>query len=111
MYGDTLSSQTAGKAAFIAALRDPSRPIAEQQVRANEQHYEVPPAFVAEACLGPRAKYSCCLFETGRECIEEAEERMLALYCERARVRDGQDILDLGCGWGSLTIYIAEVNI
>ena len=108
-YGKPLEEQVTAKAAFISALRAPERPIAEKQERANEQHYEVPAAFIANACLGPRAKYSGCLFENGRESIEEAEERMLALYCERARVEDGQDILDLGCGWGSLTIYLAEV--
>jgi cyclopropane-fatty-acyl-phospholipid synthase len=53
-------------------------------------------------------KYSCALYETGSETLAEAEEKMLALTCERARLKDGQDILELGCGWGSLTLWMAE---
>lgn len=109
-YGDTLEQQTVVKNAFISALRSPYREIAEQQVCANEQHYEVPPAFIANTCMGPLAKYSCCLFESGKERISQAEEKMMELYCERARMRDGQDVLDLGCGWGSLTLYLAKVS-
>ncbi len=74
---------------------------------ANRQHYELPARFF-ELCLGPRLKYSACLFPTGRESLAEAEERMLALSCERAELADGQRILELGCGWGSLTLWMAE---
>ena len=74
---------------------------------ANRQHYELPPAFF-ETCLGPRLKYSCCYFPTGRETLGEAEEAMLRLYAERADLCDGQAILELGCGWGSLTLWMAE---
>lgn len=74
---------------------------------ANRQHYELPAAFFRH-CLGPRLKYSSCYYPTGRETLAEAEEAMLALYVERAGLADGQDILELGCGWGSLTLYMAE---
>ncbi len=83
-----------------------TRPIAEQTAAANEQHYEVPAAFY-QACLGPRLKYSGCLYATGRETLAEAEEAMLALYVARAQISDGQAILELGCGWGSLSLYLA----
>jgi cyclopropane-fatty-acyl-phospholipid synthase len=74
---------------------------------ANRQHYELPPAFFAH-CLGPRLKYSACYYPTGRETLAQAEEAMLALYVDRAGLADGQDILELGCGWGSLTLYLAQ---
>jgi len=83
-----------------------TRPIAEQTAAANEQHYEVPAAFY-QACLGPRLKYSGCLYATGRETLAEAEEAMLALYVARAQISDGQAILELGCGWGSLSLSLA----
>jgi cyclopropane-fatty-acyl-phospholipid synthase len=89
----------------LAALRQ--SPVAIDTDRANEQHYEVPAAFF-ERVLGPRLKYSCGLWETGNSTLAAAEERMLALTCERASLADGQDILELGCGWGSLTLWMAE---
>jgi cyclopropane-fatty-acyl-phospholipid synthase len=92
-------------AAYVADLR--TRPIAEDTRAANEQHYEVPTTFY-ERCLGKRFKYSGCLYPTGRESLDEAEEHMLALYVERGRLSDGQEILELGCGWGSLSLYLAE---
>lgn len=82
-------------------------PVAEQVQAANDQHYEVPPAFF-EHCLGPRLKYSCGLWEPGTGTLAEAEEAMLALTCRRAELQDGQRILELGCGWGSLTLWMAE---
>ncbi len=91
--------------AFIASLRQ--SPIAVETRAANEQHYEVPPEFFLHA-LGKRLKYSCCYYPTGNESLDQAEENMLALTCERAQVRDGMDILELGCGWGSLTLWMAE---
>lgn len=84
-----------------------TRPIAEQTAAANEQHYEVPAAFY-QLCLGRRLKYSCCYYATGGETLDEAEDAMLRLYVERAGLVDGQHVLDLGCGWGSLTLYLAE---
>lgn len=58
--------------------------------------------------LGPRRKYSAGLCEAGTQTLADAEEAMLRLTCERAQLRDGQDILELGCGWGSLTLWMAE---
>jgi cyclopropane-fatty-acyl-phospholipid synthase len=93
------------RAAYVADLR--TRPLAEQTAAANEQHYEVPTAFY-QYCLGKRLKYSGCLYPTGKETLDQAEEHMLALYAERAQLADGQHILELGCGWGSLCLYNAE---
>ena len=82
-------------------------PIAIETQAANEQHYEVPAAFF-HGHLGPRLKYSCALYARGDETLAEAEEAMLALYAERAGLKDGMRILDLGCGWGSLSLWLAE---
>jgi cyclopropane-fatty-acyl-phospholipid synthase len=82
-------------------------PVAIHTDAANAQHYELPATFF-EHCLGPRLKYSCCHYPRGDETLAEAEEAMLALYGERAELADGQDILELGCGWGSLTLWMAE---
>ncbi|GAB2512221.1 SAM-dependent methyltransferase [Lysobacter humi (ex Lee et al. 2017)] len=91
--------------AVVESLR--SSPVAIHTDAANAQHYELPPAFF-EACLGRRLKYSGCYYPTGRETLDQAEEAMLALYGERAELAEGQDILELGCGWGSLTLWMAE---
>ena len=82
-------------------------PIAIHTEAANEQHYEVPAPFFVEA-LGPRLKYSSCYYPTGSETLAQAEDAMLTLYGERAELVDGQDVLELGCGWGSLTLWMAE---
>ncbi len=82
-------------------------PLAIQPEAANRQHYEVPTAFF-RLCLGKRLKYSSCYYPTGSESLDQAEEAMLALYGERAGLADGQSILELGCGWGSLTLWMAE---
>ncbi len=100
-----LESQEERLAAHLAQLR--RDPVALQPEAANAQHYELPAAFFA-LCLGPRMKYSGCHFARGDETLEEAEEAMLRLYCERAGLADGQEILELGCGWGSLTLWMAE---
>ena len=84
-----------------------SSPLAIETDAANTQHYEVPARFF-ELCLGKRLKYSSCFYPDGNETLDQAEEHMLALYAERAALRDGQQILELGCGWGSLTLYMAE---
>lgn len=81
--------------------------IAEVPELANAQHYEVPSDFFA-LVLGPHRKYSSALWPSGVTTLEGAEDAMLALTCERARLEDGQDILELGCGWGSLTRYMAR---
>lgn len=82
-------------------------PVAVATAEANAQHYEVPPRFF-ELALGPRLKYSSAYYDADTLGLGGAEERMLALTCERARLKDGQDILELGCGWGSLTLWMAE---
>lgn len=100
--------RAAGPAAQIAlleTLRQGSIAIATEL--ANEQHYEIPPAFF-EAVLGPRMKYSCGWWGAGIETLAQSEEAMLALTCERAGLEDGMRVLDLGCGWGSLSLWIAE---
>ncbi|GLK84089.1 SAM-dependent methyltransferase [Ancylobacter defluvii] len=84
-----------------------SRPIAEHPQRANDQHYELPPEFFA-LTLGPRRKYSCCLFDRGAGTLEAAEVRALEETVAHAALADGQRILELGCGWGSLTLFMAE---
>jgi cyclopropane-fatty-acyl-phospholipid synthase len=91
--------------AFLEFLRQ--SPIAVDTRAANEQHYEVPPDFFLRA-LGKRLKYSCCYYPKGCESLGEAEEQMLVLTCERGDVQDGMEILELGCGWGSLTLWMAE---
>jgi cyclopropane-fatty-acyl-phospholipid synthase len=100
-----LARQAARFAERIEALRQ--SPLAIHTGAANAQHYELPPAFF-EHCLGARLKYSCCYYPRGVESLDEAEEAMLELYGERAELADGQRILELGCGWGSLTLWMAE---
>lgn len=90
---------------FIASLAD--EPIARAVDEANVQHYGVPPEFF-RLVLGPRLKYSSCLWPVGVDTLGDAEEAMLALTCERAQIADGMEILDLGCGWGSLTLWLAQ---
>jgi cyclopropane-fatty-acyl-phospholipid synthase len=90
---------------LIALIR--SSPIAIDTASANEQHYEVPARFF-ELTLGRRLKYSSGLWAPACRSLDEAEEAMLALTVERARIEDGQRILELGCGWGSLTLWLAE---
>jgi cyclopropane-fatty-acyl-phospholipid synthase len=82
-------------------------PIAIETELANAQHYEVPAAFY-DLCLGPRKKYSSGLWPTHSTTFEESELQMLDLYCDRAQLQDGMSIVDLGCGWGSLTLHLAE---
>jgi len=93
-----------------ALVRRMSRaPVAEVPEKANEQHYELPADFLG-LILGPRRKYSGCLWSAETRTLGQAEEAMLALSCQRAQVRDGMQILDLGCGcgWGSLSLWLAE---
>ncbi|MGN5704921.1 class I SAM-dependent methyltransferase, partial [Xanthomonas citri pv. mangiferaeindicae] len=91
--------------AFIDSLR--ASAIAIETDAANRQHYELPPQFFT-LCLGRRLKYSSCYWDATTPNLDAAEERMLALYGERAELADGQRILELGCGWGSLTLWMAE---
>ncbi|MGH8127028.1 MAG: SAM-dependent methyltransferase [Gammaproteobacteria bacterium] len=98
-------AQAASLAELLEAMR--AAPVAVDTDAANRQHYEVPAAFY-EHVLGPRLKYSACLWPEDVTTLAAAEEAMLALTCERAELADGQDILELGCGWGSLTLWMAE---
>ena len=80
--------------------------VAEKTYDANEQHYEVPPEFF-NYVLGTNLKYSCSLFDEV-DSLDDAEESMLKLYIDRADIKDGHEVLDLGCGWGSFSLYVAE---
>ncbi len=82
-------------------------PIAIETDAANEQHYEVPAAFYQYA-LGKHLKYSSCYWDNETENLDQAEAKMLGLTMARAELQDGQHILELGCGWGSLTLWMAE---
>jgi cyclopropane-fatty-acyl-phospholipid synthase len=81
-------------------------PIAIFEASANEQHYEVPQDFFS-LTLGPHLKYSSCYFESPTATLEQAEKRALEITCERAQIKDGDKILELGCGWGSLSLFMA----
>jgi cyclopropane-fatty-acyl-phospholipid synthase len=82
------------------------RAIAEHTAEANAQHYELPAEFF-EICLGARLKYSCCLYPTDETTLDQAEVAALAETCAHARLEDGQRVLELGCGWGSLSLWMA----
>jgi cyclopropane-fatty-acyl-phospholipid synthase len=82
-------------------------PIALETRKANEQHYELPPEFF-QLVLGKNLKYSCGYWPAGITHLDDAEDAMLALYGERAQIEDGMRVLDLGCGWGSLTLWLAR---
>jgi cyclopropane-fatty-acyl-phospholipid synthase len=90
--------------AFVADMR--AAPIAPVPHKANEQHYELPAEFF-ELVLGPRRKYSACYWPDGAADLASAEDAALAMTCERAGISPGQSILELGCGWGSLTLWMA----
>ena len=90
---------------FVEDMR--RRAIAEHTDAANAQHYELPAAFFG-LVLGPRRKYSSCLYPKGSETLAQAEEHALAQTMAHADLMDGQRILELGCGWGSLSLWMAE---
>ncbi|MDC0575089.1 cyclopropane-fatty-acyl-phospholipid synthase family protein [Nitrosomonadaceae bacterium] len=90
---------------FIKIMKESA--IALVPEKANEQHYEVPADFYTRA-LGARKKYSSAYWPEGVTTLDEAEKAGLAKTCEHARLEDGQQILELGCGWGSLTLWMAE---
>jgi cyclopropane-fatty-acyl-phospholipid synthase len=108
LRAEDCGSEQANRTKLLAFVAEMKRsPMALRTESANAQHYEVPAAFF-ESVLGPRLKYSSAFY--GPDCISlgEAEEAMLRLTCERAQLDDGQEILELGCGWGSLTLWMAE---
>ena len=90
---------------FLAAMRQ--SPLAVLPEKANEQHYEVPAAFFGQV-LGPHRKYSACWWPEGVTTLAQAEAAALQATCERAGLADGQDVLELGCGWGSLSLWMAR---
>ncbi|MDA0932151.1 MAG: class I SAM-dependent methyltransferase, partial [Planctomycetota bacterium] len=100
-----LTEQQGAVMDWVRELRE-SRIAVETQA-ANEQHYEVPAALYTRA-LGKHLKYSSGYWRPETRTLDEAEANMLAIYEERAQLVDGQDVLDLGCGWGSLSLWIAE---
>ncbi|MBL9091623.1 MAG: class I SAM-dependent methyltransferase [Planctomycetaceae bacterium] len=96
---------TPARRAFEESLR--TGPIAPVPEKANEQHYELPAEFF-ELVLGPRRKYSCCCWDGPPTTLAAGEDYALSQTCERAELADGQEILELGCGWGSLSLWMAE---
>jgi cyclopropane-fatty-acyl-phospholipid synthase len=109
-----LCSRTATRLADASPASDTAfagkmmmRPIAEHTDAANTQHYEVPSAFFGTV-LGPNRKYSSCFYKTPASTLREAEEEALRQTVEHADLRDGQAILELGCGWGSLSLWMAR---
>ena len=100
-----VETQRAALSQFIADMR--RGPIAVQIEKPKEQHYEVPPAFF-KLVLGRHLKYSSCFWDPHTQTLDEAEARMLAITAERAKLADGMRILELGCGWGSLSLWMAE---
>ncbi len=104
---EDLGSLEKNQEKFMNLIHDlKNSPIALTPHLANEQHYELPYEYF-DLVLGKHKKYSCCYYY-GNESLDEAEENMLKLYIDRAELKDGQSILDLGCGWGSLSLYLAE---
>ncbi|KAL6295986.1 hypothetical protein ACE6H2_004128 [Prunus campanulata] len=104
-YKTTSDLQLSDVLQFVQSLKD--MPIAIKTDDPKAQHYEVPTSFF-KIVLGKNLKYSCCYFTDGSSTLEEAEKAMLELYCERSQIKDGHTVLDVGCGWGSLSLYIAQ---
>lgn len=100
-----VAERHARKMALIGKFR--CSPIAIHTDAANTQHYELPVEYF-RLVLGKHLKYSACYWPNGVRTLDAAEEAMLRLTCERAGVQDGMEILDLGCGWGSLALWIAQ---
>lgn len=90
---------------FVHSLRE--MPIAVMTEKPKSQHYELPTSFF-KIVLGNHLKYSCCYFKDKLSTLEDAEKAMMELYCERSQLKDGHTVLDVGCGWGSLSLYIAQ---
>ena len=105
LKGEHVEQELDQKLKIIHQLK--TMPIAIETDAANEQHYEVPAKFY-DLCLGPRKKYSSGFWPNKNTTFEESEVAMLEKYCKHADVKDGMKIVDLGCGWGSLTLHLAE---
>ncbi|MET0499219.1 MAG: cyclopropane-fatty-acyl-phospholipid synthase family protein [Steroidobacteraceae bacterium] len=104
-YRGTPEEQQRHLMSFVQQLRKSE--VAIETAAANEQHYEVPSEFFRNV-LGKHLKYSCCYYNPGVSSLDSAEAEMLALTVKRANIQDGDRILELGCGWGSLSLYMAE---
>ncbi len=104
LHPQDAEARAEAQAALISHMRQ--SPVAVHTQEANEQHYELPPEFF-QLVLGEHLKYSCCLYEQPGVTLDQAEAAMLELTCRRADLQDGQDVLELGCGWGSLTLWMA----
>lgn len=102
---ETVELQQAHLMQLIEELK--KSPIAINTAEANEQHYEVPTKFY-QYCLGKNLKYSSGYWKDGVTDIDTSEDDMLEITCNRAELKDGQDVLELGCGWGSLSLYMAK---
>ena len=100
-----IEAQRQALARFIEEMCE--SPIAIKTQKANQQHYELPPVFF-ERVLGKHVKYSGCYWPTSVQNLDQAEERMLELTCQRAELADGLKVLELGCGWGSLSLWMAR---
>jgi len=102
-------SDAANRQVYQTFLRSMCQgPVAPVPEKANEQHYELPPEFF-QAVLGPHRKYSSCYWSPGAKTLGAAETAALEITCERAGLQNGQRILELGCGWGSLSLWMAEI--
>ena len=104
---ETLGNEELQQEQFMALIDElKSSPIAINTSDANEQHYELPTQFF-RYCLGKHLKYSSGYWKPGVTSIDQSEEDMLALTCARADLQSGQEVLELGCGWGSLSLYMS----
>ncbi|XP_078432110.1 (S)-coclaurine N-methyltransferase-like isoform X3 [Wolffia australiana] len=104
-YRPSAELQLSDLLGFVDELK--RMPIAVETEKPKAQHYEVPTSFF-KLVLGKNLKYSCCYYPENSCTLDDAEDRMLEIYCTRAQVKDGQSILDVGCGWGSLSLFIAK---
>ncbi|XP_050216803.1 (S)-coclaurine N-methyltransferase-like [Mercurialis annua] len=104
-YKPSSDQQLSDLMQFVHSLKE--MPIAVKTDEANTQHYELPTSFF-KLVLGQHFKYSCCYFSVESSTLEDAEKAMLEIYCERSQLKDGHTVLDVGCGWGSLSLYIAQ---
>lgn len=102
--GSGVEESSSERMRWIRELRE--SPVAVETAAANEQHYEVPAAFY-ELVLGKHLKYSSGLWPSGTVSLDDSEAAMLELTVQRAEIEDGMSILELGCGWGSLTLWVA----
>jgi len=105
IHADDLQRARSELKAFISEMRKSE--VAPLPQLANEQHYELPAGFFDEV-LGSHRKYSSCYWPPEVESLDQAEAKALEITCERAGIEDGMSVLDLGCGWGSLSLWIAE---